>query len=330
MKKYSVSIATLFVFASLLLGVRNAHALTVSPPVKELAGNPGETVQYIVKLYNETKDAVTVKATATNFTAKENGAGEPEFADLGTEKESTHDLASWMSLPEGNITINPLDWQTVIINIEIPKDAEPGGHYAAAFFAPSKNEQAGPDGVSVDYKTGSLVLLTVTGEAKQGGNIKSFSLKNNKSFFEYVPVNMELRVENTGNVHFKPGGTIEIKNIFNKKAAELKVTNSEEEGGNVLPNSTRRYDLIWEAQENKDGPQNFWQKAQYEFKHFHFGRYAAIATVVLPQGQAAPLVLNFWIIPWQLLLIAFVGLVVLILLFRTYNRWIIKKARSGR
>jgi len=328
MKKYSVFITTLIIFTSLFLGVRDAHALTVSPPVKELAGNPGETVQYIVKLYNETKDAVTVKATATNFTAKENGAGEPDFADLGTERESSYDLASWMSLPQGAIAVNPLDWQTVIINIEIPKDAEPGGHYAAAFFTPSKTEEAGKDGVSVDYKTGSLVLLTVTGEAKQGGSVKSFSLKNNKWFHEYVPVNMQLRVENTGNVHFKPGGAIEIKNILNKKSAELAVINSEE-GGNVLPNSTRKYDIVWGAQEEKNMPQNFWQKVQYEFKNFHCGKYTAVAAIVLPQGQATPMSVTFWIIPWQLLLVAVASLTLLILLFRTYNNWIIKKARNG-
>lgn len=329
MKKYSVFTAILIIFTSLLLGVRDTHALTVSPPVKELAGDPGETVQYIVKLYNETKDAVTVKATATNFTAKENGAGEPEFSDLGTEKEATYDLASWMSLPEGAISINPLDWQTVIINIEIPKDAEPGGHYAAAFFTPSKVEQSGKDGVSVDYKTGSLVLLTVTGEAKQGGSVKSFALKNGKSFYEYVPVNMELRVENTGNVHFKPGGNVEIKNIINKKSAELAVIDTED-GGNVLPNSTRRYDIVWGEQDEKNVPQNFWQKVQYEFKNFHCGRYTATASVMLPQGMAAPVAVSFWIIPWQLLLVAIVGLTAFILLFRTYNRWIINKARNGR
>ena len=329
MKKYSALTVSLIIFAGLSFGVRDAHALTVSPPVKELAGDPGQTVQYIVKLYNETKDAVTVKATATNFTAKENGAGEPEFADLGTEKEATHDLASWMSVPEGAIVINPLDWQNVIININIPKDAEPGGHYAAAFFTPSKTENAGPDGVSVDYKTGSLVLLTVTGEAKQGGSVKSFSLKNNKQFYEYVPISMELRVENSGNVHFKPGGAVEIKNIFNKKAGEIKVTEAEA-GGNVLPGSTRRYDLTWEKQEDKNVPQNFWQKAQYEFKHFRCGRYVVTASVVLPQGPASPVSVSFWIIPWQLLLMVTAGLVLFILLFRTYNRWIIKKARSGK
>lgn len=329
MKKYTVFTAILIIFAGLSFGVRDAHALTVSPPVKELAGDPGETVQYIVKLYNETKDAVTVKATATNFTAKENGAGEPDFADLGTEKEATYDLASWMSLPEGAISINPLDWQTVIININIPKDAEPGGHYAAAFFTPTKKDAASADGVSVDYKTGSLALLTVTGEAKQGGSVKSFILKNNKSFFEYVPVNMELRVENTGNVHFRPGGAIEIKNILNKKSAELAVINSEE-GGNVLPNSTRRYDIVWGSQDEKNMPQNFWQKVQYEFKNFHCGKYTAIAAIVLPQGNATPMEVSFWIIPWQLLLVVVVGLVVVWFVFRTYNRWIIKKARNGR
>ncbi len=328
MKNYFAFTASIIIFASILLGVRDAHALTVSPPVKELAGDPGSVVQYVVKLYNETRDAVTVKATATNFTAKENGAGEPQFADLGTEREATHDLASWMSVPEGLITINPLDWQTVIININIPKDAEPGGHYAAAFFTPNKIENTGKDGVSVDYKTGSLALLTVTGEARQGGNVKSFTLRGDKSFYEYVPVNMELRVENTGNVHFKPGGMVEIKNIFNKKAGEIAVTDSDS-GGNVLPNSTRRYDLTWEKQEDKNGPQDFWSKVQYEFKHFRCGRYVATASVDLPQGQAAPHTLSFWIIPWQLLLVVIIGLTLLILLFRTYNRWIIKKAKNG-
>jgi hypothetical protein len=328
MKNHSLIIAAIAILLGLFFGTPHSLALTISPPVTEINGDPGSTVQGALKLYNETKQEAVVYGSTANFKAKENGAGEPEFIDLD-EQIQTKDLASWLKIPSGNFTIKPLDWQTVIFEINIPKNAEPGGHYAAVFFSPNNPAINGDGTVSLNYKAGGLILLSVSGDVKQEGSLKSFFVKDNKRFFESIPVAMQLVVGNNGNLHFRPGGAIEVRNIFGQKVTDLPILNSDT-GGNVLPQSTRRYDITWGETDAKNLPQGFWKKAKYEFKNFHLGLYKAKAIVALPLGKNEFGDLSFWIVPWQLLIVMFFSLVVFVLLFRQYNRWIIKKAREGK
>jgi hypothetical protein len=312
----------------LLLSAHSALALTISPPISELSGDPGSTIQGIIKVYNETKDTVTVYASAANFTAKNGSDGEPQFTDIN-QAVQTKDLASWIKVPTGAITVNPLDWQTIVFQITLPKDAEPGGHYAAVFFSPNNPAQAGNGAVTIDYKTGSLILLSVSGDVKQEGKLKSITLKDDKYFFEHIPVTTELMIENSGNLHFRPGGAVEIKNMLGQKVTDLPILNTDA-GGNILPNSSRRYDVTWGGTDSQNLPQGFWNKVKYELSNFHLGKYTAVATVGLPQGMSEPMAVSFWLIPWQLIIVVILGLAILWFIFRTYNRWIIKKARGGK
>lgn len=320
MKKYLI-----FLTACFFLSAHSAHALTISPPTKEFGADPGSTIKGIIKLYNETKQEIIVYGSTSNFTAKASGDGESEFLDLGGQ-EAARDLASWIKVPEGGINIKPLDWQNIIFEINVPSDAEPGGHYAAIFFSP--NQTGNKKEVSVDYKTGSLLLLSVTGNVRQEGKLKSLLLRDGKYLFEHIPVTLEAMIENTGNVHFRPGGGVEIKNMFGHKVADLPVLNTET-GGNILPKSSRKYDMTWgNVADNLSG--NFWNEAKFEWNNFHFGRYTAVAVIGLPQGQGEAITVSFWIIPWQLLVVILAGIIALWFVFRTYNRWIIRKARSGK
>lgn len=315
----------LIFFLGLILGADKSFALTISPPVKDLTGDPGETVQGIIKIYNETNAEVTVYSSLAGFQARDGGMGEPEIIPL--EENTLEGLASWIKLPEGPFTIKPLDWQNIVFNVSIPADAEPGGHYAAVFFSPNKNETIKSGAVSVDYRTGSLILLNVSGETLMDGEVKYF--KSKKNFYEYVPVSLELLIENNGNVHFKPNGGVKIENMLGNPVIEIAIIKSIT-GGNVLPGSVRKYEVVWEEKSNDDLPKSFWDKVKYERKNFHLGKYSALATIGLPDGSSENRVVSFWIIPWQLLLVAILFLAVIIQLFRWYNRWIIRKAREGR
>ena len=324
MKRIGYLAETLFIL-SLALFARNASALTLSPPLKEIGADPGSKVQVMIKVYNESKEEVSVSSSAADFTAKPEGSGEPDFLDLKSN-EATSDLASWIEIPSTSFKVKPLDWQSVIFEISVPRDAEPGGHYAAIFFTPEK-AQPEKGNVSVDYKTGSLILLTVSGDAKQEGKLESFKIKDDIKFFDYIPVNFEVRIKNNGNVHFRPGGGIEIKNIFGKKTTDLPIL-KEESGGNILPGSIRKYEIVWGENNEENLPQGFWNIVKYEWNNFYIGPYTAVATVGLPQGLSDPMSVSFWIIPWQLLIVVLVSFVIILFMFRTYNRWIIKKARE--
>jgi hypothetical protein len=327
MKNFFTPAKLLFLLVLMLFPMGKAFALTISPPVRELFGEPGKTISGVIKLYNETKEDIKVYPSTNDFTAKDGEGGEPSF--IPSEEGGVKDLASWIKLPAEGVEIKTLEWQNAAFDIVIPENAEPGGHYAAVFFSPSKEEVGGPGAVGVNYQTGSLILLTVAGETKEEGLIKEFSMRAKKIFYDSLPVFFELRIENLGNVHFKPGGYLEIRNMLGQKVTDKPVldTNS---GGNVLPHSIRRYDLFWGDSDEKNMPKGFFDKVKFEWNNFHLGRYTAKAAVALPLGKNEIREISFWILPWQLLIIIALVLVIFFLVFRQYNRWIIKKAREGK
>lgn len=325
MRKYLLIFGGLLALGLLLQG-SGVLAVTISPPVKEISGNPGEIVNGIVKIYNETNSDITVYSSLSDFTAKDGEGGEPQLIE--TREGNIKTLSSWIDVPLGPFEIKSLDWQSVIFQIKIPVDAEPGGHYAAIFFGPSEKE-AQEGAVSLNFKAGSLILLKVSGEIKEEGFIKDFYTKLRQKFYDRIPVVFELRVQNNGNVHFKPRGMIEMKNMWGSKVTELPIL-KEGAGGNVLPQSVRKYYIQWGEEDVKNPPTGFWGAVKYEWNNFYVGKYTAKAVVSLPLEKIGESSIAIWVFPWQLILVLLAILIILAFVFRAYNRWIIKKAREGK
>lgn len=153
-------------------------------------------------------------------------------------------------------------------SVKVPANAEPGGHYGAIFFAPAADKGQ----VSVIQRLGALILVEVPGEAKISANLDSFEVGASASSkfqaqdeFSAFPVAFSTRIKNDGNVHVKPVGKIELvdesgellKNVgkealvspqgafIGEKLVDYVPVN---DGlGNVLPNSERRFESLWEG-----------------------------------------------------------------------------------
>lgn len=181
---------------------------------------------------------------------------------------------------------------------------------------------------------GALVLLRVTGDIHEEGKLLNFSLADKKKFFEFLPVTFEMRFQNLGNVHLKPQGEIVITDMAGRVAARVPV-NKVRSGGNVLPNSIRRYEATWVKKEYKEPPSTFWGKVLAEKNNFALGKYRANLTLEYGLNpKKAYAVLYFWVFPWHLILVSIIGFIILILLLyfgiKRYNRWIIERALRER
>jgi len=287
------------------LWLNQSQALTISPLRIELSTNRGQEVEDVVKIFNETDKPLTLFVSTANFTAKGEG-GEPYFISL---PEGEEDLADWIEVEKGPITVSSLEQKVIPFKVKVPAWAPPGGHFAAIFFSTAAPEIKGSAGVGIIGKVGALVLLRVSGDFKEEGKLAEFSLKEEKKFYDHLPVDFLIRFENTGTVHLKPAGDITIKNLLGRTSAIIEVNKTK---GNVLPESTRRFEASW--QEN-----------------FAFGRYRA--DLILDygsQGNKAYATLNFWVIPWRPTLIAIIIIAILLLLaylgIKRYNRWIVSRA----
>ena len=287
----------------------NGQGIEISPPVIELNANPGQTITTNIRLRNVTSGDLLVKGRADDFGAKGED-GEPEI--LLDETEATrYSVKFWIpNVPD--LTLKSQEVKTAQIQIKVPANAEPGGHYGVVRFTGLPPDLQGT-GVSLSASIGSLVLLRVSGNITEKLNTAEFytSAKGKKhSFFEYGPITLTERLKNDGSVHVKPAGYVDIKDIFGKQVAHLPISDP---ARNVLPGSIRKFDQTLD-------------------KHFLFGRYTAkFSTAYGSGGKLESPTIAFWVIPYKLIAIIIIGLILFILALRygirRYNRYIISQAR---
>lgn len=269
--------------AALPVPVKAAQGLEVSPTRTEARVQPGEHFSYEIKLRNLVPEAVIAQMVANDFIAK---------GDDGTVAESnpgsppTHStIKGWVQTPPP-IELASSETRTVTLTVQVPKNAEPGGHYGVVRFTPLKG--AASTGSAFSSSIGSLLLLTVTGDIKEHLTLSDFSVTRDgqaRSLFFGGPLELRERLHNDGSVHERPEGTVEIKDWRGQSVASLPLNPL---SGAILPDSTRAFMQTW-----RPSP---WLP----------GRYSA--TLRLSYGaesgvQHIERITTFWVVPIKSLLI---------------------------
>ncbi|MEK7071548.1 MAG: hypothetical protein AAB943_01265 [Patescibacteria group bacterium] len=320
-------------FAVMVLGFYlhpiSVNAITMTPTRFEVSGNPGETLNEEVLLINETETAETFYVSFSNFEAQ-GESGSPAFV------EPKDDLGTWMTTDVSSVYLAPRQQKIVSFKITIPKDAEPGGHFAVIFWGTSPT--GGSGGVSIGAKTGILVLLSVNGDVREEAGLLNFNTKDKIFFYQTLPVSFEYKFRNDGGDRIKPEGTIIIRDTFFLPTERL---DANPVAGNVLPNSTRKINVDWiKYERNADyvAPtqffKKFWSDVGYQWKNFAVGLYSANLNVAYgTQGAHAKKMAFFFVFPWQLVLVLVVLFIIVFWggkkLIKRYNKYIIEKARAG-
>jgi hypothetical protein len=320
----------------LLLPPQHSQALTVNPKL-ELNSDPGFTLRTAIKVTNEERSSRLFYISYANFNSQDE-TGTPSFS---TRREG---LSTWIK-SQDTITLGPGETAEVPIEISIPQDAEPGGHFAGAFFSLEPGEQTSDKGrIAIGSRLGSLILLRVSGDFVQNATIVEFNTTGKKRFFTRLPIQFYYRFQNIGDDHQKPLGDIQINNTYGRN---VKILSANTVDGSVLPKSIRRFTSVWAEPggglkqepvvDLVEPPQlPFWASVKEQWSNFAFGRYTAKLKVVYgtKELKSANSELVFYIIPWHLLSVAVpIGIVLLIILrfaLKRYNRYIIAKAAASK
>jgi hypothetical protein len=329
------------------LQVSSALGVSVSPARYELTGDKGTVVYGEFTVINQSNVDQVYGTSVENFTAQ-GETGVPLFT------KDNKDIASWLQVDK-KITVAKNEKKTVEFSIVIPENAEAGGHFGAVFLY-SDPGQDGEANVSIGTKVGMLVLLKVNGDIKIGGDIKDFSAsslsdsdKVSKTFFTELPINFSYRFTNSGNDRVNPYGVLTIKNMLGMNSEILSANPNQ---GNVLPQSTRKFDVLWGKGEKEElVSDGFFAKALYQWRHFALGYYTVnlkiaydiepkkginesadeISSNIESSTAVASKTFKVFILPWQLLIVitfsALLFIVVLVNGLKRYNKWIIKQAK---
>ena len=320
MKAKSLLIALSFVLSFFIWSVNPANAVIVSPVVVEHELAPGMSVEGVMRVTNEYSNAEKYYVTIQKFAPK-GEEGQQEYLP----EEEVEGLPSWFKVQD-SVAVDPATTEEIPYTITAPIDAEPGGHYASVFFSttpPSVNDDSG---VGIEAKTGIIFLVKISGDIVEDANIESFT--SNQKAFSHLPAMMSLRIRNNGNVHFRPQGTLEIRNMWGGIVARLPANPT---NGAVLPNSIRRINTWW-AKSNDIAEGGFMAGLTNEWRNFALGKYTA--TVNAKYGsQNTPFeakTVSFWVIPWRMGLILLILLIVFVLGMKLYNKAIVSAALNKK
>lgn len=296
-----------------------SYALTISPARYDISADKGTTVVGEFTVTNEQGEDATFYSSVQNFEAQ-GESGTPNFT------ESKTGLAKWTTLNE-SVKLKKGEKKVINFSITVPNDADAGGHFAAIFLSTVPPVADGETGVSVGAKIGMLLLLRINGDIKEGGGILSFDTKDSSWFETELPVTFTYRFNNSGNDRVNPTGDIVVRNMLGLTATKL---NANPTTGNILPGSTRKFDVAW-GEETIDPSASFFEHVAHQMKNFAFGFYSAKMTLAYGTSGSSISKAHFFILPWQLMLTCTIIGVFLLLGFRIfikrYNRWIIAQAK---
>lgn len=320
--------SSLLLFVGVLIGLgvfnfRSASALTLVPPSLEYKTAKGQTIEAVIKLINNENRTLVLTPSTANFEAKDE-TGDPDFKF----DAPSADLASWIKIDTASVTLELGETREIPFKIEVPANAEPGGHYAGIFFA-SGGSASGGGQIGVQSKLGSLIILTVDGNIREQASIKSVTVKGPTTVGR-PPVSFEIRIQNGGNVHVKPKGKVTILNMFGGEVQTLTLPQDK----NVLPGQTRLFEASWikNAVSAKKG--SFFSEIGSEFSNFALGTYTANVEATYGQNDTTILgKVKFTIIPWRALTVVAIGLILVIFFLtyglKSYNKMVIRKAQAS-
>jgi hypothetical protein len=300
-----------------LIFAQPAAALTVSPVKVEVSGDPGQTLVGEIELFNEQVETKNLFSSVENFEPS-GDTGSPKF--VGGESG----LATWVAVTDRTV-VEPSKTVKLPYSITIPADAEPGGYFAAIFFSESNPESEQGGNVSIGGKLGVLILLRVNGDIKEAAGISNFGFDGESRWRTQLPITFVYRFKNDGADRVVPRGDIVIKNTFGSVVTTLPANVNE---GSVLPNSIRKFSAQWGVPSAEGASSSFFSIARAQMKDFHFGMYKAeLALTYGEANQVALASINFFFVPWQLLLLVLLGIGVVVLLLMLYTRWVIGKSQ---
>jgi len=311
---------------SVFLAPKAADAkIRMSPPKFDYVVHPGDVVQDVVKLVNDSSQDIELFPSVLNFTARENDevSGSPEIYPANEIRTGT-ELGEWVELGQESVAVTAGGRANFPFTIRVPENASPGGHFGLielSIKAPGEKS-----GIGITASTGALIFIRVEGDVKEDMTVGDFS--SDRPSYSYLPVGFTVRLVNGGNTHLRPVGHIFVKNMFGRQVAALSVNPQFQ---TILPDNARRFSATWVKNRV---PENS-SELKKQLSNFAFGKYTA--TLVLnygTQGQTVIKDYSFFVLPW-LALAVWVGegivlLIVLIFGFKAYNKAVIRRYEKSK
>jgi hypothetical protein len=274
----------------------NYHDFVVGPGKIELQIAPGQSQTVDLTIANRLGSDKVFQIGEEDFT----GSNDPSRSVvlLGSDR-GPYSLKDSIHIPSTKILIPFGQRARVPITVSLPADAQPGGLYGSVVVSVVSVEgsttSSGVGGTNpIITRIGTLFFVRVPGPTEASGSMQSFTLPGgsfvwSSSISQTDPILFNVLFKNDGNVYLDPNGTISVTNMFGATVGNIIV-----DPWFAMPDSLRFREIKWQPT-------------------FLFGRYVAHAAINPGYGSTTETAdLVFWVIPWKILLVIFIGLVIVI------------------
>ncbi len=263
----------------------------------------GEERTGVINLKNYSADkSYEVEVQIEDFYVSDDTTEAQFFVPNASHPLFAYDVINWITM-DNKVILAPQEGKDIYFKVKVPVGTPTGGYYGALFFSSLVNKNTFKTAdeqesqIGINQRVGALLVLAVKGEqpVTQAGQVQKFSAKN-KIFWDQ-PAEFITEIANTGNLHFKVLGNLEIKK-WGRKLVNLEVPSRV-----VYPGKYRSYENQW------------------NFSSWSYGFYQAELKMASEDGK---IVLNgktsFWVIPWKTTLAILILLVIIILIYYIFNK----------
>lgn len=232
-----------FFSSSIATAAEDSLSFSISPTILEMSASPGQAWKTTLKVINNNPYDLTLYATPVSFVPR-GEFGQGSFIPVNHSQSNGSTLAEWIKVTTEAIIIPKETSLAVPVELAVPVDATPGGHYAAVMIGTKPPSTDDKLLIKTSQIITSLFFVTVTGEVIENGEVRTF--RANSRFAAIPQMDFSVRFENKGNVHLQPQGDIVIKNMWGQERGVIPI-NQETHFGNVLPNSIREFNFSWQG-----------------------------------------------------------------------------------
>jgi hypothetical protein len=284
------------------------HDFVVGPGKLELQLSPGQSQTIDLTVANRLGSDKIFSITEEDFT----GSNDPDqpVVLLGSDR-GPYSLKDDIYIPSETVPIPFGDKAHIPITITVPADSQPGALYGSVLVSVvSATGTTTSNNISASNpiitRIGTLFFVRIPGPVNAEGQLNGFSLSNgsviwSSSLSKVSPILFNVLFKNTGDVYLAPYGIISVTNMLGSTVANISV-----DPWFAMPQSLRFRQVEWDPA-------------------FLLGRY--VAHIAVNRGYVSTSTATdtadvvFWVIPWGIILLVFVGLVIVI----AFIRWIFSK-----
>jgi len=209
---------------------QGTQSITLTPSSTQVQVSPGSTVTRSFKVINSGGDDFVVDTSVTPYSV-EGVTYRPMF----TAYAGGGDASGWVTFAKKRAAVVAHSSATLTYTLQVPKNAIPGGYYAAV-FATTSPVSPPESGIVPHNRVGNILYITVDGAVTVSGAVSSAPLK---TFVIGDTIPFDITLHNTGNVHDAARVRVRVRGFDNQKLFDSMMERT------ILPQTERQFTTTW-------------------------------------------------------------------------------------